>query len=91
MVAELWEQCRRLSVPLPQPVVASSIGKARARAHEDIFRDFHRDILAHDIHHPPGHEHRTFATDGSKLNLPRTLLDQGYPLPNENADDPQGV
>ena len=90
IVTELWEQCQRLGVPLAQPVVASSIGKARVRVHEDIFRDFHRDILAHDIHNPPWHGHRTFAIDGSKLNLPRTLLDQGDPLPNENADSPHG-
>ena len=39
-LAELWEQCRRLEValPQPQPVSASSICAARAKIHADVFR-----------------------------------------------------
>ena len=32
-LAELWEQCRRLGVTLPQPVSASSVCAARAKVH----------------------------------------------------------
>ena len=93
VTAELWDQCRRLGValPQPQPVAASSIGKARARVHEDVFRDLHREILAHDTHDPDWNGHRTFAVDGSKLNLPRPLAEAGYPLPNGGAHYPQGL
>ena len=54
VLAELWDQCRRLGVelPQPQPVAISSIAKARARMHEDAFRDLHREILARDPHDP---------------------------------------
>ena len=54
VTAELWDQCRRLGVALPQPepVAISSIAKARARVHEDVFRELHREILAHDTRGP---------------------------------------
>ena len=35
--------------------------------------------------------HRVFAVDGSKLNLPRPLLRDGYRLPSETAHYPQGL
>lgn len=93
VIAELWDQCRRLGValPQPQPVAASSIAKARARVHEDVFRDLHREILAHDTHDPDWNGHRTFAVDGARLNLPRPLVEAGYPLPNGGAHYPQGL
>ncbi len=75
--AELWDQRRRLGValplPRPEPVAISSIGKARARVHEDVFRELHREILARDTRGPDWNGHRTFAVDGSKINLPRPL------------------
>ena len=93
LVAELWDNCRKLNITLPQsqPVVASSICKARSRLHEDLFRDLHREILAHDTHNPNWNGHRTFAVDGSKLNLPRPLVKDGYPLPNSSTHYPQGL
>jgi hypothetical protein len=93
VTAELWDQCRRLGVALPQPepVAISSIAKARARVHEDVFRELHREILAHDTRGPDWNGHRTFAVDGSKINLPRPLADAGYPLPNDGAHYPQGL
>ena len=91
VLAELWDQCRRLGVAQPQPVAISSIGKARARVHEDVFRDLHREILARDTHDPIWNGHHTFAVDCSKLNLPRPLVEAGYPLPNDGAHYPQGL
>ena len=35
--------------------------------------------------------HRLFAVDGSKLNLPRPLLQAGYKLPAHAAHYPQGL
>ena len=35
--------------------------------------------------------HRTFAIDGTRMNLPRPLAEAGYPLPNANAHYPQGL
>ena len=93
VVAELWDQCRKLRIDLPQrqPVVASSICKARARVHEDLFLDLHREILRHGGDGGRWKGHRTFAIDGTRMNLPRPLADAGYPLPNANAHYPQGL
>ena len=93
VTAELWEQCRRsgITLPQPQPVAASSICKACARVHENLFRDLHREILSHGIHDPNWNGHRTFAVDGSKLNLPRPLVEAGYRTPNPDAWYPQGL
>ena len=37
------------------------------------------------------HGHRAFAVDGSKLNLPRPLLHDGYRTPSHTAHYPQGL
>ena len=95
-LAELWEQCRRLGValPQPQPVSASSICVARAKIHADVFRRIHRAILEQAPRETAGqlwHGHRIFAVDGSKLNLPRPLAQEGYRTPSSNAHYPQGL
>ena len=72
-------------------MVASSICKARARVHEDLFLDLHREILRHGGDGGRWKGHRTFAIDGTRMNLPRPLADAGYPLPNANAHYPQGL
>ena len=93
VVAELWEQCRKLGISLPQrePVAASSICKARQRVHEDLFLDLHREILRHGGDGERWRGHHLFAVDGSKMNLPRPLVKAGYRLPNERAHYPQGL
>ena len=93
VLAELWEQCRKLGIALPQraPVAASSIGKARAKVHEDLFLDLHREILRHGGDGRRWHGHRTFAVDGAKMSLPRPLVEAGYRLPHPTAHYPQGL
>ena len=93
VTAELWDQCRKLGIALPQrqPVAASSICKARARVHEDLFLDLHREILRHGGDGGRWKGHRPFAIDGTKMNLPRPLAEAGYPLPKVNAHYPQGL
>ncbi len=93
VLAELWDQCRKLGIALPQrePVAASSICKARAKVHEDLFLDLHREILRHDCTDRRWKGHRTFAVDGTKMNLPRPLVDVGYRLPTPMAHYPQGL
>ena len=92
VLAELWDQCRKLGIALPQrePVAASSICKARARVHEDLFLDLHREILRHGGS-GQWKGHRTFAVDGTRMNLPRPLAKAGYPLPHPAAHYPQGL
>ena len=93
LVAELWEQCCKLRIALPQrePVAASSIRKARQRMHEDLFIDLHREILRHGGEGARWKGHRLFAVDGTKMNLPRQMVSAGYPLPNDGARYPQGL
>jgi hypothetical protein len=68
---------------------------ARKKLDEEVFRSINRKIIQH---YPSFHDedtqwmgHRIFAVDGSKINLPRALLDDGYKLPSETSGYPQGL
>ena len=96
VLAELWEHCRRSNIPLPQPhpVTAGAMSKARAKVHEDLFRELHTEVLRRvdaSTQRPQWRGHRLYAVDGSKLNLPRGLLQEGYQRPSDNAHYPQGL
>ena len=95
VLADLWECCRRLGLELPQPrpVAASSMAAARAKVGAGVFRRIHQVVLRH-----AGPDRstlwkglRAFAVDGSKLNLPRDLLREGYQPPAPQAHYPQGL
>lgn len=95
-IAELWDQCRTMNIPLPQatPVASSAFCNARAKLDENIFKILHAEILRH--YDRPSHDdrwqaHRIYAVDGSKINLPRQLLNDGYRTPSDNAHYPQGT
>jgi hypothetical protein len=95
-IDELWDSCTDLKIPLPQPhsIVPSSLCEARKKLPESIFQCVNRKVLQ--AYGPTRHDstwfgHRLFAVDGSKINLPRALRDDGYPLPGENAHYPQGL
>ena len=93
-LAQLWAQCRALDVPLPQerPVSDTAMCKARPRIDEHVFKRFHAEILRRaDQPGPLWLGHRVFAVDGSKLTLPRALLEAGYRTPGEHAHYPQGL
>ena len=95
VLAELWAQCRALDLALPErPVTPAAICRARAKVSEEVFLRIHRAVLAAGPPDPP-HSlwlgHRTFAVDGSKLNLPRPLVASGYRTPSPTADYPQGL
>ena len=93
-LSQLWAQCAALDVPLPQPqpVSDAAMCKARPKIDEDAFRQFHAAILRRS--EQPGPlwlGHRVFAVDGSKLSLPRPLIDAGYDTPSAQAHYPQGL
>ena len=95
-ISELWDQCRTLGISLPQasPVAASAFCAARHKMDEKIFTILHREILKH--YNPSNRDyhwkgHHIFAVDGSKMNLPRPLIKQGYRTPSDNAHYPQGL
>ena len=92
-LAQLWAQCRALDVPLPQerPVSDTAMCKARPRIDEHVFKRFHAEILRRaDQPGPLWLGHRVFAVDGSKLTLPRALLEAGYPHPRRARPLPPG-
>ena len=89
-----------MQFPLPQkkPISASSFSEARKKLDEAIFKVLNQRIItAHDtlteLDDQPylWFNHRLFAVDGSKLNLPRELIDQNYRTPSKDAYYPQGL
>ena len=93
-LAQLWAQCRALDVPLPQPqpVSDAAMCKARPKLDENVFKQFQAEILRRAERPGPRWQgHRVFAVDGSKLNLPRPLVNAGYATPGPKAHYPQGL
>lgn len=95
-IAELWDQCRTMGIALPQttPVAASAFCTARAKLDESVFKRLHAQILSHYDSTRADSQwqgHRIFAVDGSKMNVPRQLLGDGYRTPSDNAHYPQGL
>lgn len=92
---ELWEQCRRLGFPLPQPqpVAASAICQARKKLPASVFQVLNTRILetANALAADPWKGHRVFAVDGTKINLPPELINWAYPLPAQSSSYPQGL
>ena len=96
-IDELWDNCRKQGVPLPQkkPIAASAFTTARLKLDEQIFKiinkrviDSYEEIFDRDEFRFFGH--RLYAVDGSKMNLPRELLKDGFKTPTD-AYYPQGL
>jgi hypothetical protein len=96
-IDEVWDSCRKLEVPLPQKesIAPSSLCAARKKLHEGVFKRLNQEILQayarHDTERYHWMDHRVFAVDGTKINLPRELLEQGYKLPGDHSHYPQGL
>lgn len=95
-IDDLWDSCDRLGISVPQKgsIAPSSFCVARKKMDEEIFKTVNRRIL--DAYAPESPDqkwkgHRLFAVDGSKINLPRKLIDFGYKVPSKNANRPQGT
>jgi hypothetical protein len=97
-IDELWDSCHRLNLPLPQKgsIAPSSFCAARMKLDEAAFQDINRKIIqTYSDQAESGsyqwHGHRIFAVDGSKINLPRGLLNFGYKLLSDSSNYPQGL
>lgn len=93
---ELWDQCRLMNIPLPQqkPIAASAFSAARKKLDASIFSTLNTRIIAAyeaDLGEQYWLGHRVFAVDGTKINLPRQLLNKPYETPSDNAYYPQGL
>ncbi len=96
-IVELWDQCRAMNIQLPQPkpVAASAFCNARAKLDEKIFKTLNTEIVntygASEEEQWKWKGHSLYAVDGSKINLPRELLNSGYRIPSANTYYPQGL
>jgi len=96
-IADLWDNCKKLNIPLPKetPIAASALTKARLKLDEQVFKDLNDRILS--VYGSYSKERfkwngfDLFAVDGSHLNVPKELLNDGFNLPNSDAYYPQGL
>ncbi len=95
-IAELWDNCKNLNIPLPQdkPIAASSFSTARKKLDESIFKKLNEKII--DIYGDNNGQydwlgHRIFAVDGRKVSVPRELLNEGFKMPSKVAHYPHGL
>ncbi|MGV7960159.1 IS4 family transposase [Photorhabdus tasmaniensis] len=90
IINEIWAECIHEKIPLPQhkPVSASSMCEARMKLPDDAIKTINKNIVSvwEDNTHPETWKgHRLFAIDGSKLNIPRGLLENGYKTPKNTS------
>jgi hypothetical protein len=97
-IDELWDSCSKLNLPLPQKsaIAPSSLCAARKKLDEAAFKSINQKIIETYAQHGRNDSykwqgHRIFAVDGSKLNLPRSLVSCGYKPPSDEANYPQGL
>ena len=95
-IDDLWDNCKKLNLALPQKnsIAPSSFCAARQKLDEEVFKSAHQKILAAyavDASRYSWLGHRLFAIDGSKINLPRKLLAYGYSTPCKTAYYPLGL
>lgn len=95
-IDDLWNSYGQLKLPLPQKksIAPSSFCAARKKLNESIFQDANHRILqayAPQAGSYAWRGHRLFAVDGSKITLPRKLIDWGYRLANDQTHYPQGL
>ncbi|WP_375331701.1 IS4 family transposase [Candidatus Tisiphia endosymbiont of Temnostethus pusillus] len=95
---QFWEVCTEKNIELPQvnSIAASSLCEARQKLSEDIFKELNQELINHwqknqDL--PTWNNHRIFAVDGSRVNVPRELINDGYKLYAEERGRyyPQGL
>lgn len=97
IINEFWFNCHKMKFPLTQkkPISASSFTDARKKLDETIFKVLNSEIIAAYENNKEKEyrwfNHRLFAVDGSKLNLPRNLMNANYSKPSDNANYPQGL
>jgi hypothetical protein len=95
-IDDLWDNCEKLKLALPQKqsIAPSSFCAARRKLDEAVFKCANQKILeayAAESSRYSWLGHRLFAIDGSKINLPRDLVQCGYSTPVKTAHYPQGL
>jgi len=96
-ISDFWNNCHNMNFPLPQkrPICASAFTQARSKLDETIFKILNQRVVS--VYEEQTdrlyrlNNHRIFAVDGSKINLPYELIEVGYKTPSKNAHYPQGL
>ncbi|MEK6616260.1 MAG: IS4 family transposase, partial [Bacteroidota bacterium] len=94
-IINFWDSCHKSKLSLPQkkPISPSSFSEARNKLDENIFKTINKKIIFANEHRHNQFRwkgHRLFAVDGSKINLPRSLIRQGF-TKSSTANYPQGL
>ena len=97
-IDEVWENCRNQGLPLPQKkaIAPSTFGDARQKLDENIFKiingrvieEYDNTFSYEDFYF---HGHRLYAVDGSKINLPHEMINEGFKVSNDKTHYPQGL
>jgi hypothetical protein len=97
-LVQFWESCLNQGIKLAQDkaVSASSLCEARQKLSEDIFIELNQELVAlwnktPDLPNFKGY--RLFGVDGSRVNLPRELIKEGFKLYDKERGRyyPQGI
>jgi len=95
---QVWESCDTQGINLPKddPISPSSLCEARQKLPEEIFIELNKELLLlwnKTQKLPKFKGHRLFAIDGSKVNLPRELIKEGFKLYGKSQGRyyPQGL
>lgn len=97
VIDEVWDNCDKMKIALPQrdSIAISTFGDARLKLDESIFKIINARMIAiyeeEYVADHRWHDRRVFAVDGTKLNLPRAMRKNGYGLPTPSAHYPQGL
>jgi hypothetical protein len=79
---------KREALPKVNSIAASSLCEARQKMPETIFKKLNQALIKLWHEHRSlftWKNHRVFAIDGSKINVPRGLLNQGYFISKNSA------
>jgi hypothetical protein len=96
-IMEFWDAAKSLVPRLRviKPVSSSTFCDARDKLDESIFQELNTNLISDyssaldESYNWKGH--RLFCIDGTKVNLPRELIDVGYSLPNSTSHYPIGL
>jgi hypothetical protein len=94
-ITAFWHICMKSKISLPNPKTLSgaALCKARKKLDEQIFKDMNSGVIEKYETIDRDDDwfgHRIFAVDGTKLNLPRDLKDEGFVVP-ANCHYPIGL
>lgn len=97
IIDEMWDNCDKVKIALPQrnSIAASSFAEARSKLDESFFKQINARMLeVYEQEHGAEHRwrgYRVFAVDGTKLNLPKELFNNRYRRPTPSSHYPQGL